>query len=124
MPGMRINPPRDLADWRQGWPHAGAAEKVLMALKAAGGEGRFVGGCVRDALLGRAIRDIDIATNLDPQAVIAALEAAQLRAVPTGIKHGTITAVADHVGFEVTTLRHDIETYGRHAKVAFTDDSP
>jgi poly(A) polymerase len=122
MPGMRINPPRDLADWRQGWPHAGAAEKVLMALKAAGGEGRFVGGCVRDALLGRAIRDIDIATNLDPQAVIAALEAAQLRAVPTGIKHGTITAVADHVGFEVTTLRHDIETYGRHAKVAFTDD--
>ncbi|WP_374653334.1 CCA tRNA nucleotidyltransferase [Dongia sp.] len=119
---MRITPPRDLADWRRNWPHAGAAEKVLMALEGAGGEGRFVGGCVRDALLGRRIRDIDIATNLDPQAVIAALEAAHLRAVPTGIKHGTITAVADHVGFEVTTLRHDIETYGRHAKVAFTDD--
>lgn len=119
---MRITPPRDLADWRRNWPHAIAAEKVLSALADAGGEGRFVGGCVRDALLGRAIRDIDIATNLDPEAVIGAIKAAHLRAVPTGIKHGTITAVADHVGFEVTTLRHDVETYGRHAKVAFTDD--
>lgn len=119
---MRITPPRDLTDWRQSWPHAAAAEKVLSALANAGGEGRFVGGCVRDALLGRAIRDIDIATNLDPDAVLAAIKAAHLRAVPTGIKHGTITAVAEHVGFEVTTLRHDIETYGRHAKVAFTDD--
>ena len=119
---MRIAPTSSLADWRRTWPHAAAAAKVLGALAAAGGEGRFVGGCVRDALLGRGIRDIDIATDLAPDAVTKALESAGLRAVPTGIKHGTVTAVADHVGFEVTTLRHDIETYGRHAKVAFTDD--
>jgi poly(A) polymerase len=104
------------------WPHAGAARKVLAALAAAGGEGRFVGGCVRDAILGRPIRDIDIATNLPPDTVIEALAAAGLRSVPTGIKHGTVTAIADHVGYEVTTLRHDLETDGRHAMVAFTDD--
>lgn len=104
------------------WPHAAAAARVLAALAAAGGEGRFVGGCVRDALVARPVRDLDIATDLAPDAVVAALEKAGLRAVPTGIKHGTITAVADHVGFEVTTLRHDLETDGRHATVAFTDD--
>jgi poly(A) polymerase len=119
---MRITALPDLANWRSTWPHGPAAAKVLDALAAAGGEGRFVGGCVRDALLGREIRDIDIATNLDPEKVIAALSAASLKSVPTGIKHGTVTAVADHVGFEVTTLRHDIETDGRHATVAFTDD--
>ncbi len=119
---MRISTRSDLTDWHQTWPHAAAAARVLAALKAAGGEGRFVGGCVRDALLARDIRDIDIATNLDPQAVIAALAAADLRSAPTGIKHGTVTAIADHVGFEVTTLRHDVETFGRHARVAFTDD--
>lgn len=104
------------------WPHAAAAHKVLLALAKAGGEGRFVGGCVRDGLLGRPVRDLDIATNMAPEAVIAALAAADLKSVPTGIKHGTITAIADHVGFEVTTLRHDVETDGRHAVVAFTDD--
>ncbi|WP_374378030.1 CCA tRNA nucleotidyltransferase [Dongia sp.] len=119
---MRITTLPDLANWRKTWPHAEAADKVLAALQAAGGEGRFVGGCVRDALLERDIRDIDIATNLEPEAVLAALAKANLRAVPTGIKHGTITAIADHVGFEVTTLRHDLETDGRHATVAFTDD--
>jgi poly(A) polymerase len=104
------------------WPHAAGAAKVLAALRAAGGEGRFVGGAVRDALIGRPVRDIDIATDLAPDAVIAALESAGLRSVPTGLQHGTVTAVADHVGFEVTTLRHDVETDGRHARVAFTDD--
>jgi poly(A) polymerase len=104
------------------WPHAAGAMKVLAALKAAGGEGRFVGGAVRDALVGRPVRDIDIATDLEPEAVMAALAAAGLRSVPTGLKHGTVTAIADHVGFEVTTLRHDVETDGRHARVAFTDD--
>jgi poly(A) polymerase len=104
------------------WPHAKAAAKVLAALAAAGGEGRFVGGAVRDALVARPVKDIDIATNLAPEAVMAALAGAGLRAVPTGIQHGTVTAVADHMGFEVTTLRHDLETDGRHAKVAFTDD--
>ncbi|WP_374373653.1 CCA tRNA nucleotidyltransferase [Dongia sp.] len=104
------------------WPHAAAAAKVLAALAAAGGEGRFVGGAVRDALVQRPVKDLDIATNLEPAAVMAALTNAGLRGVPTGIEHGTITAIADHVGFEVTTLRHDLETDGRHAKVAFTDD--
>lgn len=104
------------------WPNAAAAERVLRALSKAGGEGRFVGGCVRDAILMRPIKDIDIATNLTPDAVMAALDKARLRAVPTGLKHGTVTAIADHVGFEVTTLRHDVETDGRHARVAFTDD--
>ncbi|TDQ86382.1 poly(A) polymerase [Dongia mobilis] len=104
------------------WPHAAGAMKVLAALKAAGGEGRLVGGAVRDALAGRPVRDIDIATDLAPEAVMAGLEASGLRSVPTGLKHGTVTAIADHVGFEVTTLRHDVETDGRHARVAFTDD--
>jgi poly(A) polymerase len=91
-------------------------------LEALGGAGRFVGGCVRDALLGRAIGDIDIATPLLPEEVIRRLEAAGLKAVPTGIAHGTVTAVARSRPFEITTLRRDVETDGRHARVAFTDD--
>jgi poly(A) polymerase len=77
---------------------------------------------VRDGLLGRKIRDIDIATPLEPAAVMKAAETAGLKHVPTGIDHGTVTVVADHTGIEVTTLRRDIETFGRHATVAFTDD--
>ena len=98
------------------------SDRVLDALEAAGGEGRFVGGCVRDALLDRPLSDIDIATPLKPEAVAAALEAAGIKAIPTGLKHGTITAVADHNSFEITTLRLDVETDGRHATVAFTGD--
>jgi poly(A) polymerase len=96
----------------------------MAALAAAGGEdcARFVGGCVRDALLGRAVVDIDIATTLTPDEVTAALVAAGLKAVPTGAAHGTITAVASGRPFEITTLRRDVETDGRHAKVAFTED--
>jgi poly(A) polymerase len=101
---------------------AGAAHKVYQALERAGGSPRFVGGCVRDGLLGRKIRDIDIATPLDPAAVMKAAKAAGLKHVPTGIDHGTVTVVADHTGIEVTTLRRDVETFGRHATVAFTDD--
>jgi len=94
------------------------------ALAAASGEGsaRFVGGCVRNAILGVPVRDIDIATTLQPSAVIAALQAAGLKAVPTGLDHGTVTAVAKGRPFEITTLRRDVETDGRHAVVAFTDD--
>ena len=73
-------------------------------------------------LLGRAVTDIDIATPDEPARVIELLQAAGLKAVPTGIDHGTVTAVAQHQPFEITTLRRDVETYGRHAKVAFTDD--
>lgn len=83
---------------------------------------RFVGGCVRNTLIGRAVDDIDIATQLTPDATIAALEAANIRAIPTGIEHGTITAIVDHVPFEITSLRRDVETDGRRAVVAFTED--
>ena len=82
---------------------------------------RFVGGCVRDAVVGRLAKDIDIATALTPPQVIAALDKAGLKAIPTGIDHGTITAVAQGFPYEVTTLRRDVETDGRHATVEFTD---
>jgi poly(A) polymerase len=103
---------------------APATSAVMAALAAAGGEdcARFVGGCVRNALLGRAVGDIDIATTLTPDQVTAALTAAGLKAAPTGAAHGTITAVSDGKPFEITTLRRDVETDGRHAVVAFTDD--
>ena len=100
-------------------PETGA---VLEALTAEGAEVRFVGGCVRDALAGRPVKDIDLATPDPPEAVIRLLEAAGLKVVPTGLKHGTVTAISGHRPFEVTTLREDVETYGRHARVAFTDD--
>ena len=112
----------DLQRLPQPWMTEGPAARVMRALTAEGDEARFVGGCVRDALVGRTIRDIDIATPLSPQRVTELLDKAGLKAVPTGIDHGTITAVADKTGVEVTTLRRDVETDGRHAKVEFTDD--
>lgn len=105
-------------DWLA-WPETKA---LVAALTAEGGEVRFVGGCVRDSIAKRPVKDIDAATPMPPEEVIRLLEAAGLKAVPTGIDHGTVTAVADHRPFEVTTLRKDVETYGRHAKVEFTDD--
>jgi len=98
---------------------------LLKALKDAGIAARFVGGCVRDALLGRAaaeIADIDIATPARPEDILAALDKAGLKAVPTGIEHGTVTAVVPPRHYEITTLRRDVETYGRRAKVAFDAD--
>ena len=86
-----------------------------------GGAARFVGGCVRNALLGRDVDDIDIATPLTPDAVTRRLQAAGLGAVPTGIEHGTVTAIANGKPFEITTLRRDVSTDGRRAVVAFTD---
>lgn len=91
-------------------------------LAAGGFEGRAVGGCVRNALLAVPVTDIDIATSAPPQTVMRLAAAAGLRAVPTGIDHGTVTVLVDHHPFEVTTLRKDVETFGRHATVAFTDD--
>jgi poly(A) polymerase len=99
-----------------------SARSVYEALQRAGGDPRYVGGCVRDALLDRRFKEVDIATPLEPAAVMKAAEAAGLKHVPTGIEHGTVTVVADHTGIEVTTLRRDVETFGRHATVAFTDD--
>jgi poly(A) polymerase len=108
----------------QPWMVHPATQAVMAALEDAGGAdcARFVGGCVRNALLRRPVSDIDIATTLEPPQVIAALKAAGIRAVPTGIEHGTITAVRDGRPFEITTLRRDVETDGRRAVVAFTSD--
>lgn len=107
----------------QDWFQAGSTRQVMDALEKARPDGaRFVGGCVRNALLGEPVSDIDIATQLPPEETMAALKAAGIRAIPTGIEHGTITAVIEHEPFEITTLRRDIETDGRHAVVAFTDD--
>jgi poly(A) polymerase len=99
-----------------------ATRAVLRALSGRGIAVRFVGGCVRDALLGLPIADIDLATPARPEEVIAALEKAGIKAVPTGIEHGTVTAVVPPRHFEITTLRRDVETYGRRAKVAFDAD--
>jgi poly(A) polymerase len=85
-------------------------------------EARIVGGAVRDALVNRAISDIDLATPLPPEQIVAALNRAAIRAVPTGLDHGTVTAVAGGRGFEITTLRRDVATDGRHAVVAFTNN--
>ena len=95
---------------------------VLAALDAPGAETRLVGGCVRDALLGQDAADIDCATTLLPEAVMARARAAGLKAVPTGIAHGTVTLVAEGAPIEVTTLREDVETDGRHAVVRFGSD--
>jgi poly(A) polymerase len=100
---------------------AAGTRVVMKALSADGGTARFVGGAVRNALLGRKVDDIDIATPLLPDAVVRRLEACRIRAMPTGIGHGTVTAIADGRAFEVTTLRRDVETDGRHAVVAFSD---
>ena len=105
------------------WMAAPGVTAVIAALTAKGAVVRFVGGCVRDAVIDRPTgSDIDLATTDPPETVIALLESAGLRAVPTGIAHGTVTALAEGQSLEVTTLRRDVETDGRHAKVAFTDD--
>jgi len=106
------------------WMTHPATRAVIAALEAAGGAGcaRFVGGCVRNAILKQPIGDIDLATTLTPDAVSKALTDAGLKAVPTGIDHGTITAIAQGKPFEITTLRRDVETDGRRAVVAYTID--
>lgn len=99
-----------------------ATERLLAALTKGGIAARFVGGCVRNAVMQLDIDDIDIAVDRPPDGVMAALEAANIKVIPTGIKHGTVTAIADSHHFELTTLRRDVETDGRRAVVAFTDD--
>jgi len=95
---------------------------VMAALEAARpGGSRFVGGCVRNTLRGIPADDIDIATQILPEDVMKAMQAAGIRALPTGIKHGTVTAIVDSEPFEITTLRRDVETDGRRAVVAFTE---
>lgn len=113
-PAGRIDPPA--------WMTESATRRVLAALGADGQPVRFVGGCVRDAILGRPVGDLDLATPVTPERVLDLLRDAGLKAVPTGIDHGTVTAVTAERSIEITTLRRDVETDGRHAVVAFTDD--
>ena len=114
MPAQTIDPD---------WLNAPETRAVMAALEAArAGGSRFVGGCVRNTLLGQPVDDIDIATQLKPDETLKALEAACIRAEPTCIEHGTVTAIVDHIPFEITSLRRDVETDGRRAVVAFTQD--
>jgi poly(A) polymerase len=106
----------------QPWMVEPATLGVLRALAAGGAEARFVGGSVRDALLGQRIGDIDIATSASPERVIELLDKARIKVVPTGLDHGTVTAIVPPRHFEITTLRRDVETYGRRARVAFDAD--
>ncbi len=114
----------------QPWIEEPATRTLLAALSEAGIKARFVGGCVRDALIapgfGRPIADIDIATPARPEEVVAALDKAGIKSVPTGIAHGTVTAIVRSPGgprhYEITTLRRDVETFGRRARVAFDAD--
>lgn len=103
------------------WRHRAGLDALIDAL-GGGGEARFVGGAVRDALLGLPVADIDVTTRHDPDEVVRRLRRSGIKAVPTGIAHGTITAVIDSGPIEVTTLRRDVDTDGRHATVAFTED--
>lgn len=103
------------------WIADAGTQAICAALVAAGWRALFVGGCVRNALLGVAVGDIDIASDAPPQVVSDLCRAAGFKVVPTGIDHGTVTVVADGVPHEVTTFRRDVETNGRHAVVAFSD---
>jgi poly(A) polymerase len=104
------------------WLRQGPLPRLLAALDRDGEEARVVGGAVRNALIGEPVGEVDLATTAPPDAATHRAQAAGFRVVPTGIEHGTVTVVADGRSYEVTTLRKDIETFGRHAKVAFGRD--
>lgn len=105
------------------WLTLPETKAVMDALEAAcPGGSRFVGGCVRNHLRGAPVEDIDIATQLEPADALAALKAADIRAIPTGVEHGTVTAIVNSRPYEITSLRRDVETDGRRAVVAFTQD--
>lgn len=101
------------------WLRAPATQAVLGMLAAGGYRALVVGGCVRNALMGLPVADVDIATDAPPETVTELARAAGLKPVPTGIAHGTVTVAAGGTGYEVTTFRRDAETFGRHARVEF-----
>ena len=105
-------------EWLQ---HAGTQD-LCRSLQKGGFQALFVGGCVRNALIGAAVNDIDIATDATPEIVIKLAKNAGFKVIPTGIEHGTVTVVANGVAHEVTTFRQDIETDGRHAVVRYSTD--
>ncbi len=102
------------------WLTRPQTQAVCALLTDAGYRALLVGGCVRNALLGEEVADVDIATDAEPETVLRRAEAAGFKAVPTGIAHGTVTVVAEGIPHEVTTFRQDVETHGRHATVAFS----
>lgn len=104
------------------WRHRPGLERLIDALGGATGETRYVGGAVRDTVLGGEVSDVDMATLHPPTTVIDRLTRAGIKAVPTGLAHGTITAVVNSRPYEITTLRSDVDTDGRHATVAFTGE--
>lgn len=104
------------------WLKSRTARTVTDALTAGGARAWFVGGCVRNELMGRPVEDLDLCTDAEPQEVVRLLDAAGIRHIPTGIEHGTVTAVAGSRPFEITTLRRDVTTDGRRAQVAFGVD--
>jgi len=106
----------------EAWLGRETTRQVLDLLNRDGHEARAVGGAVRNALMGLPVSDVDVATTATPDEVMRMAEGAGIRAVDTGAEHGTVTLVADHDPIEVTTLREDVETYGRHARVTFTRD--
>jgi tRNA nucleotidyltransferase/poly(A) polymerase len=116
----RIPAPPSIKDAE--WLKRPETGRVFAALAAPGVETRAVGGAVRDTLLGLPVTEIDLATTALPEQVMTLARKADLKAVPTGIEHGTVTVIADGVPFEATTLRRDVETFGRHATIAFTED--
>ncbi|WP_170468264.1 CCA tRNA nucleotidyltransferase [Ruegeria arenilitoris] len=105
----------------ESWVSKPATQRVCNALTDTGFQALFVGGCVRNALLGAPVSDIDIATDARPDKVVELAEKAGLKAIPTGIEHGTITVVSEGIPHEITTFRRDVETDGRRAVVAFSD---
>lgn len=105
----------------EAWVANPATQKLCAALTDAGSQALFVGGCVRNALLGAAVSDIDISTDARPERVMELAQLAGLKAIPTGIEHGTITVVSGGIPHEITTFRRDVETDGRRAVVAFAD---
>jgi poly(A) polymerase len=117
MPAQAGRTDRQLSD--AVWFTTGALPRLLGVLDCDGEEARVVGGAVRNALLGVPIAEIDVATTAVPEVVVKRVTAAGFKPVPTGIEHGTVTVIIDKHPFEVTTLRQDVETYGRHAKVEF-----
>ncbi len=106
----------------EAWLSSQATQRVMAAIEAGGYQVRAVGGVVRNGLMGLPITDIDIATTAMPQEVIRLARAENLGVAETGLQYGTVTVIAEHHPFEVTTLRRDVESHGRHATIAFTDD--
>lgn len=107
---------------RATWLTGAQTQRVLVALTAEGHGARAVGGAVRNTLLELPVADVDIATDARPEQVMVLAARAGMKTIPTGIAHGTVTVIAGGQPYEVTTLRRDVETHGRHATVAFTDD--